>query len=133
MKIEATGSSKITMKGNSPEIEADLGTTSKLKYVGDAVSCKIRCSGSSSAELIGNAENSEYGCYSGAEINAKEFICKNATVEMTGYSTTIVNVSELIKYHVARSAKLIYYGDAKLYNLNDDDNVINGNYQKDNI
>ena len=45
---------------------------------------------------------------------------------MTGTSTAIVNVSELMKYHIARSAKLIYYGDAKLHNLNEDDNVING-------
>ena len=47
---------------------------------------------------------------------------------MTGTSTIIVNVSKLMKYHVARSAKLIYYGDAKLHNLNEDDNVINGRY-----
>ena len=45
---------------------------------------------------------------------------------MTGTSTAIVNISELMKYHVARSAKLIYYGDAKLHNLNEDVNVFNG-------
>ena len=126
VKIEATGSSKIRMTGNTTEIDAYLGTVSTLKYVGNAVSCKIRCTGSASAELKGNAENCEYGCGSGAEIDAKKFICKNATVEMTGTSTAIVNVSELMKYHVGRAAKLIYYGDAKLHNLNEDDNVING-------
>ena len=126
VKIEATGSSKIRMTGNTTEIDAYLGTVSTLKYVGNAVSCKIRCTGSASAELKGNAENCEYGCGSGAEIDAKMFICKNASVEMTGTSTAIVNVSELMKYHVGRAAKLIYYGDAKLHNLNEDDNVING-------
>ena len=126
VKIEATGSSTIRMTGNTTEIDAYLGTVSTLKYVGNAVSCKIRCTGSASAKLTGNAENCEYGCGSGAEIDAKKFICKNASVEMTGTSTAIVNVSELMKYHVARSAKLIYYGDAKLHNLNEDDNVING-------
>ena len=126
VKIEASGSSKIRMTGNTTEIDAYLGTVSTLKYVGNAVSCKIRCTGSASAELKGNAENCEYGCGSGAEIDAKKFICKNASVEMTGTSTAIVNVSELMKYHVSRAAKLIYYGDAKLHNLNEDDNVING-------
>lgn len=126
VKIEASGSSKIRMTGNTTEIDAYLGTVSTLKYVGNAVSCKIRCTGSASAELKGNAENCEYGCGSGAEIDAKKFICKNASVEMTGTSTAIVNVSELMKYHVGRAAKLIYYGDAKLHNLNEDDNVING-------
>lgn len=126
VKIEASGSSKIKMTGNTTEIDAYIGTVSTLKYVGNAKSCKVRCHGSASAKLTGNAENCEYGCGSGAEIDAKKFICKNATVEMTGTSTAIVNVSELMKYHVGRAAKLIYYGDGKLHNLNEDDNVING-------
>lgn len=120
------GSSKITMKGNSTAIEASLGTTSTLKYIGNAQFCKVECSGSSSAELEGKAENCEFRCFSGAKIDAKKFICKNASVEMTGTSTATVNVSELMKYHVARASKLIYYGDAKHHNLNEDDNVVNG-------
>ena len=42
VKIEATGSSKIRMTGNTTEIYVYRGTVKTLKYVGNAVSCKIR-------------------------------------------------------------------------------------------
>lgn len=42
VKIEATGSSKIRMTGNTTKIDVYRGTLRTLKYVGNAVSCKIR-------------------------------------------------------------------------------------------
>ena len=42
VKIEATRSSKIRMTGNTTKIDVYRGTVSTLKYVGNAVSCKIR-------------------------------------------------------------------------------------------
>ena len=42
VKIEATRSSKIRITGNTTEIYVYRGTVSTLKYVGNAVSCKIR-------------------------------------------------------------------------------------------
>lgn len=42
VKIEASGSSKIRMTGNTTEIYVYRGTVRTLKYVGNAVSCKIR-------------------------------------------------------------------------------------------
>ena len=42
VKIEATGSSKIRMTGNTTKIDVYRGTLRILKYVGNAVSCKIR-------------------------------------------------------------------------------------------
>lgn len=124
--IDLSGASKMTMKGNSADMDADISGAGKLYWTGDFKECKISCTGSSYAELDGQTVNGEYECSGASAIEAKDFINQTAYVELSGASKAKINATKELRYNVSRASKMTYYGDAALLNLNDDDNVVKG-------
>jgi hypothetical protein len=125
-EVNLSGASNFTWKGNAASLESDLSGASKFESKGNFKKCEIGCSGASNAEFAGNVENAEYECSGASRVNARDFVAKTASVELTGASKAEINASEDLYYDISRSSKITYYGDAKLHNRNPDTNVVRG-------
>lgn len=124
--IEVSGASKLAYSGDSETLEADMSGASSFKCEGNYSTADITCSGASNAELAGNVGNVEYECSGASGIDAKDFIARTVSVELTGACKADVHASDDIYYNVSRSSKVTYYGNAKLHNRNTDTNIVRG-------
>jgi hypothetical protein len=127
MEVDISGAAKMEFNSNSAELDADVSGASKFVCDGNFNKCEIVCSGASSATIKGKAEYAEYECSGASSIDAQDFITRNADLELTGASKAKVHATSELRHNVSRASKMTYYGNAKLVNLNNDSNIINGN------
>lgn len=124
--IDLSGASKMKLNADSEILKADVSGAGKLVCSGNYKESHICCTGASDAEIVGKTLTAEYECSGASSVNAKELHAKKAEVELTGASKASVYASDELHYNVSRSSKMVYYGDAKLYNHNDDTNIVKG-------
>lgn len=126
MDIGLSGASNMTLKADSDILEGDISGAGKFTCHGIFKACQISCSGASDAQIAGKTLTAEYECSGASSVDAKEFYAKKAEVELTGASKATVYASDELHYSVARASKMVYYGDAKLHNHNNDTNIVKG-------
>lgn len=124
--IDLSGASKMKLNADSDILKADVSGAGKLVCSGNYNESHICCTGASSAEITGKTLSAEYECSGASSVDAKEFNAKKAEVELTGASKAAVYAGDELHYNVSRASKMVYYGDAKLYNHNDDTNIVKG-------
>lgn len=127
MEVDVSGAAKMEFAGDSGELDADVSGASKFICDGNFEKCEIACTGASSAVLKGKAGYAEYECSGASSIDAQDFIARNADLELTGASKAKVHATSELRHNVSRASKMTYYGNAKLVNLNNDSNIVNGN------
>ena len=79
------------------------------------------------AELAGKVDRLSIDGSGACSIDAKDLNADYASVDLSGASKAKVNADKELRYDIPRSCKITYYGNAKLINLSDDNNVIKGN------
>ena len=127
MEVDISGAAKMELNSNSAELDADISGASKFICDGSFNKCEIVCTGASSATIKGKAGNAEYECSGASSIDAEDFIARSVDLELTGASKAKVHATSELRHNVSRASKMTYYGNAKLVNLSNDSNIINGN------
>ena len=126
IELDLSGASKMKLEADSEILEGEFSGASKFSCTGEFRTVSMDCSGASSAVIAGKGGNATFECTGASAIDAGEFHVKTATVELTGASKAKVNASDEIHYDVSRASKMTYYGDAKLFNHNEDTNIVKG-------
>lgn len=124
--IDLSGASKMSMTADSDILKADISGAGKLLCSGKYNECHIFCSGASDAEISGKTVKAEYECSGASSVEAKELTARTVEVELTGASKATVYASDDLHYNVSRASKMVYYGNAKLHNHNEDTNIVKG-------
>ena len=124
--IDLSGASKMSMTADSDILKADVSGAGKLLCSGKYNECHIFCSGASDAEISGKTVKAEYECSGASSVEAKELTARTVEVELTGASKATVYASDDLHYNVSRASKMVYYGNAKLHNHNEDTNIVKG-------
>lgn len=124
--IDLSGASDLHFHGDTGNLEADLSGACNLNCKGNYRYCDISCSGSSDAILSGKTDMAEFEGSGASSIKARNLESRTAEVKLSGACTAMVNASEELHYDIARSCDMTYYGDARLFNHNSDDNIRKG-------
>jgi hypothetical protein len=127
MEVDISGAAKMELNSNSAELDADISGASKFICDGSFNKCEVVCTGASSATIKGKAGNAEYECSGASSIDAEDFIARSVDLELAGASKAKVHATSELRHNVSRASKMTYYGNAKLVNLSNDSNIINGN------
>jgi len=124
--IDMSGAAKMKLNVDSETLKGDVSGAGKFICSGNFKECHICCTGASTAELSGKTAKAEYECSGASTIDAQELSAKTVEVELTGASKSTVYASDELHYNVSRASKMVYYGNAKLHNHNEDTNIVKG-------
>ena len=127
IEMDMSGASKGNFRINASRLNAEFSGASNISNEGDIKESIIECSGASKVELNGKGDSLEIEGSGACRIDARYFKVREAEIELSGASKADIHADQLLKYNVSRVSKMIYYGNAELVNLNDDDNVVRGN------
>ena len=126
VSIVASGASCVDYRGNSKNIEGGFSGASKLYLQGDYREGEIRCSGASNVEMKGKGEIISLGASGASKIDAKDYSVKNAVVQLSGASAAKIAVTDELRHDVSTASKLTYYGNPKMVDLSETQNVVQG-------
>ena len=127
VEMELSGAVSGRFSGRGDDFEGELSGACNLDAGLEFRSCDLNCSGASKAELAGKADRLSIDGSGACSIDAKDLNADYASVDLSGASKAKVNADKELRYDIPRSCKITYYGNAKLINLSDDNNVIKGN------
>ena len=127
VEMELSGAVNGRFRGKGRDFDAELSGACNLDAGLDFRYCVLDCSGASKAELAGKVERVTLEGSGACSIDAKDLNSENASVDLSGASKAKVNADKELRYDIPRSCKITYYGNAKLINLSDDNNVVKGN------
>lgn len=127
VEMELSGAVNGRFSGRGDDFEGELSGACNLDAGLEFRSCDLNCSGASKAELAGKADRLSIDGSGACSIDAKDLNADYASVDLSGASKAKVNADKELRYDIPRSCKITYYGNAKLINLSDDNNVIKGN------
>ena len=113
--------------GRGAGFDGELSGASDLDADLDFSTCRVNCSGASKAELAGKVERLSADGSGACSIDAKNLVSEYASVDLSGACKAKVNADKELRYDIPRSCKITYYGNAKLVNMSDDNNVVRGN------
>lgn len=124
--IGLSGASEMKFEGGSKMIAVEASGACELECIGNFETSKISCSGACEVNISGKGTEARYECSGASEIDGHHFVVKELYVELSGASEAEVNATERISHDVSRGSKLTYYGEAKLYDMNGNTNIIKG-------
>ena len=127
VEMELSGAVSGRFSGRGDDFEGELSGACNLDAGLEFRSCDLNCSGASKAELAGKADRLSIDGSGACSIDAKDLNADYASVDLSGASKAKVNADKELRYDIPRSCKITYYGNAKLINLSDDNNVVKGN------
>lgn len=127
VEMELSGAVSCRFSGRGDDFEGELSGACNLDADLEFRSCDLNCSGASKAELAGKVDRLSIDGSGACSIDAKDLNADYASVDLSGASKAKVNADKELRYDIPRSCKITYYGNAKLINLSDDNNVIKGN------
>ena len=127
VEMELSGAVSGRFSGRGDDFEGELSGACNLDAGLEFRSCDLNCSGASKAELAGKVDRLSIDGSGACSIDAKDLNADYASVDLSGASKAKVNADKELRYDIPRSCKITYYGNAKLINLSDDNNVIKGN------
>lgn len=124
--IEMSGAAKGSLCINTPELSGELSGACSLAYEGEADDCEFECSGACRLELSGKGKRLDLEGSGACRLNTRNFAADAVGLELSGASKADVYAGKVLKYDVARTCKLTYFGDPELINLSNDENVVKG-------
>ena len=127
VEMELSGAVNGRFAGRGDDFEVELSGACILDADIEFRNCDLDCSGASKAELAGKAERLSVDGSGACSIDAKDLIADYASVDLSGACKAKVNSDKELRYDIPRSCKITYYGNARLINLSDDNNVVKGN------
>ena len=127
VEMELSGAVSGRFSGRGDDFEGELSGACNLDAGLEFRNCDLNCSGASKAELAGKVDRLSIDGSGACSIDAKDLNADYASVDLSGASKAKVNADKELRYDIPRSCKITYYGNAKLINLSDDNNVIKGN------
>jgi hypothetical protein len=125
--MELSGASNGSFCGRGAGFDGELSGASDLDADLDFSTCRVNCSGASKAEFAGKVERLSADGSGACSIDAKNLVSAYASVDLSGACKAKVNADKELRYDIPRSCKITYYGNAKLVNMSDDNNVVRGN------
>lgn len=125
--MELSGAVNGRFRGSGLGFDGELSGACRLEADLDFESCDLDCSGASGAELAGAVKNVSVDGSGACSIDARDLKAEYASVDLSGASKVKVHADKELRYDIPRSCKMTYYGDAKLVNMSDDNNVVKGN------
>ena len=128
VEIDCSGAANVHFNGKGHGFEGDFSGASDFRGELTFEQSSIECSGASKIDIKGSGESIILEGSGACNIDAKDFIAENATVELTGASKARVHSGKVLKYDVSRACKMTYYGNAKLINMSEDSNVVRGSF-----
>lgn len=126
VEIELSGAAKGCFKGKGTDFSAELSGACDLEAELDFATCELDCSGASGADLAGAVNKIAVDGSGACSIDARSLKAEYASVELSGASKAKVHADKELSYDVPRSCKMTYYGEAELFNLSEDNNVVKG-------
>ncbi len=127
VEMELSGAVNGRFAGKGRDFEGELSGACNLDADLEFRNCTLDCSGASKAELAGKAERLSVDGSGACSIDSKDLKTDYASVDLSGASKAKVYADKELRYDIPRSCKITYYGNAKLINLSDDNNVVRGN------
>lgn len=127
VEMELSGAVNGRFSGRGDDFEGELSGACNLDADLEFRNCDLNCSGASKAELAGKTDRLSVDGSGACSIDAKDLNADYASVDLSGASKAKVNADKELRYDIPRSCKITYYGNAKLINLSDDNNVVKGN------
>ena len=126
VNIEMSGAAKGRLNINTPELRGELSGACSLAYEGDADDCEFECSGACKLELTGKGKQLDLEGSGACRLNTRYFTVDEVGLELSGASRADVYAEKILRYDVARTCKLTYFGDPKMVNLSNDENIVKG-------
>jgi len=115
LSIETSGASKTFIKANvAGDVNMDMSGASKTQAELKASGVKIGCSGVSSIELTGSANNITMDVSGVSKVKAENFTVKTADIESLGNSNVTVNVTGALKVNSSGLSSVSYKGSPTL-------------------
>lgn len=127
VEMELSGAANGRFSGSGTGFEGEFSGACNLDADLDFKNCAIDCSGASKVELGGEVERLSVDGSGACSIDAKDLKTEYASVDLSGASKAKVYADKELRYDIPRSCKITYYGNAKLINISDDNNVVRGN------
>ena len=124
--MELSGAAKGSFRGSGLSFDAELSGACRLDAELDFKDCDLDCSGASGAELAGNVKKVSVDGSGACSIDARNLKTEYASLDLSGASKAKIHADKELRYDIPRSCKMTYYGNAKLINLSEDNNVVKG-------
>lgn len=124
--MELSGAANGRFVGTGVLFEGELSGASNLEAELEFTTCELDCSGASDADLAGTVDRVSVDGSGACSIDARNLKSEYASVELSGASKAKVYADKELRYDIPRSCKMTYYGNAKLLNQSEDNNVIKG-------
>ncbi len=126
IEAEISGASEIVLNSNSTVFEGEFSGASTVKVYGDHKNTDVVCSGASNLTLEGKTDYIKSVNTGASNLKAQEFTALNGYAQVSGASNAKVRCTGDLKIMVGRAAKLTYYGNPNIINLNTDNNIKKG-------
>lgn len=126
VNIEMSGAVKGRLNINTTGLSGELSGACSLAYEGNADDCEFECSGACNLELSGKGKQLDLEGSGACRLNTRYFTADEVDLELSGASRADVYAGKVLRYDISRTCKLTYFGDPKLINLSNDDNVVKG-------
>ena len=124
--IDCSGACNVRFDGEAGKLDGDFSGACSLEGSIITDTCNLDCSGASKIELDGAADSVRLEASGACGINAGNFKAKVVKVNLSGVSSAKVHATKELYYDVPRSCKMTYYGDAQLFNLSEENNIVKG-------
>ena len=128
VEINCSGASNVEFNGKGKRLECDFSGACRVEGEIDFGYCEIDCSGASRVELDGTVKDLHIDGSGACNFETKNLIAERVRIDLSGACKAKVNGTDTIHYDVARSCKMTYYGNAKLINVSEDNNVVRGSF-----
>lgn len=126
--IDCSGASKVRFDGKAGKLDGDFSGACIFDAGLITEGCNIDCSGAAKTDLTGEGKSLRLNGSGACEIDARNFRSKTVKVDLSGISSAKVHATEELHYNVSRSCKMTYYGDAELFNLSEENNIVKGSF-----
>ena len=112
-EIDFSGASTSYIQGfdNLEQLEIDLSGSSTATISANARTYEIDLSGASELDLEGNGKEMEADLSGASKLNSFDTLVEKATLDVSGASTSRVNVSEKLNINASGASKVRYRGN----------------------
>ena len=115
-EIDFSGASTSKVEGfnNLNELEIDLSGSSRATFITRARLYEIDLSGASELDIEGSAQEIEVDLSGSSQLNAFDMTTEKATLDVSGASTSRVNVTRQLSVRASGASKVRYRGNPQI-------------------
>lgn len=119
MELRLSGSSTANLISiECGDVEMNLSGSSDVEGQLIARDVILDLSGSSKTNIEGSGRNLDANCSGSSDITIESFPVRKADLNLSGASTAWVTVEDELKVDLSGASRVVYYGDAKLVDVN---------------